>query len=85
MIVTNIIEVYFRQKKQKKKVKVRSCFGCIHSRRYDSTGKEVMERRIYCRAWGGIVYVGCARNCELYEPYPPQYSLKKQKGGDVVG
>jgi len=58
MIVTNIIEVYFRQKKQKKKVKVRSCFGCIHSRRYDSTGKEVMEL---------------------------QYSLKKQKGGDVVG
>jgi len=83
MIVTNIIEVYLRQKNEtkqrKKKIKIKTCYGCIHSRRYDSDGKEVMDRRVFCRAWQGIVYIGCARNCELYEPYTLQYSREKAK------
>jgi len=83
MSTINILEAYFQQKeerKQKKKIRVKVCLSCIHSSRFDSNGNEVLDKRIYCRAWGSVVYLGSARYCELFEPYhAPQKRRKKSK------
>jgi hypothetical protein len=78
----NILEAYFQQKeeqKRRKKIKIKTCFACIHSSRFDSQGNEVMNKRIFCKAWQGVVYLGSSRRCELFEPYQVQTPLKRRK------
>jgi hypothetical protein len=79
----NILAVYTelkqKQKQKRRKIRIRTCYQCLHGRRYDSQGNEVMNKRIFCKAWQGVVYLGSARYCELFEQYQAPHENKRRK------